>query len=180
MRWATAALMMALVPGCATVQPATMSTAPHVFRLGSGDRLRITTYGEEMLSGEFAVNGEGVVAFPLLGDLPAKGKTISEFRADLLAQLGAKLLRDPSVSVEVLNIRPVFILGEVNKPGQYAYSDGLTLTAVVAQAGGFTYRADEKIVWVRHENEAEEKPYTLSAAAPARPGDTITIRQRYF
>lgn len=180
MRFVVVALMMTLAGGCTQVRPEPMSAEPYVFRLGPGDRLKITTYGEEALSGEYAVNGEGVIAFPLLGDLPARGKTIGEFRAALLTQLGTKLLKDPSVSVEVLNIRPVFILGEVNKPGQFAYTDGLTITAVVAQAGGFTYRADEKTVWVRHENEAEERPYALGAAAPARPGDTITIRQRYF
>ena len=82
----------------------------------------------------------------------------------------------------MLNYRPFFILGEVNKPGQYPYVDGLTLAQAVATAGGYTYRANNARVFVRHKDQAQETLYSLANGAPVwvLPGDTIRIGERYF
>ena len=165
----------------ASVQPAATPAPPSfAYRIGAGDRLRVTTYNEPTLSGEFTVSGAGRIAFPLLGDIEAVGKTTEELREALRRELASKFLRNPSVAVEVVNFRPVYVLGEIAKPGEIAFAEGLTAYALIAKAGGFTYRADKRRIYIRHENEPEERPYALTSDLVIRPGDTIRIGERYF
>jgi polysaccharide export outer membrane protein len=173
--------MMLLLAGCAGAPPVTaVAEAVYVYRLGPGDRLKINTYGEDRLSGDFAVNGAGVIAFPLIGDVPASGQTVEQFKTDLVHRLGSQYLRHPNLIVEVENFRPVYILGEVAKPGQFPFAEGMTVFGLVAQAGGFTYRANRGRAMIRHENDAAESTYALTSGAKVRPGDTIRIPQRFF
>lgn len=151
-----------------------------VYRLGSGDQLKITVYGEERLSGIYPVNGEGKISFPLVEEIPAAGLSISEFEATLAKSLGDGLLNNPNVVVEVTNYRPYYILGEVGKPGEYAFVDGLTIFSAVARAGGFSYRAAQKKVFIRHKTEKDEKLYSVDGGTPVQPGDTIRIPERIF
>lgn len=152
----------------------------YAYTLGPGDRLKIATYGEPSLTGEFAVNLDGKVSFPLLGDLDARGKTLAGFRENLLLRLGAQLLRDPQASVEMINFRPVYVLGEVAKPGEFAYGERMSVFALVAKAGGFTYRANQSYVYIRGEDDTEERVIRLSSATAVHPGDTIRIPERTF
>ncbi|WP_374471239.1 polysaccharide biosynthesis/export family protein [Phenylobacterium sp.] len=150
------------------------------YRLDAGDRLRIIVFGEENLSGEFAVSGSGDVAFPLVGAVPAAGRTIAELQEAIRVRLADGYLRDPRVSAEVLTYRPFFILGEVQKPGEYSYRNGLTILNAVATAGGFTYRANKKRVLVRKAGDGQEQEVRLRADTPLSPGDTIVVRERFF
>lgn len=174
-------LLLLTTAACARVE---MTDAPtvgtYVYRIGAGDRLKILTFGEPTLSGEFAVNADGVIAFPLVGDVPAGGKTLTELKGDLLTRLGTRYLRDPQISVEMVNFRPVYILGEVAKPGEFSYSERMSVFALVAKAGGFTYRADQSYVLIRRENETEEKAIRLTSATAVQPGDTVRIPDRVF
>jgi protein involved in polysaccharide export with SLBB domain len=156
------------------------STITYVYKLGAGDKLHISTFGEDNLTGDFIVNGDGNVSFPLVGDVPSAGKTVSEFRQELTEQLGSTYLRNPRVTAEVINYRPVFILGEVMHPGEFAYADKLTVYAVVAKAGGFTYRAKQNSAFIRRENGTAETEYSLTSSTAVQPGDTIRIGQRLF
>lgn len=179
-----AALASLLAPLASACTPATLEERPSVgtfaYRLGAGDRLRIVTYGEEKLSGEFAVNAEGNVAFPLLGAVPAAGLTLAQFHAAVEEGLGASYMRHPRVSVEMLNLRPVYILGEVQRPGEFAFVDRMSIHALVAKAGGFTYRANPGHVYIRGEHDAEERAVRLTSGTAVQPGDTIRIPQRTF
>ena len=149
------------------------------YHLGPGDQLRIITLSEDRLTGEFRVNDSGAVALPLLGTIQAAGLTTADLeRAISAALVQAQLIREPSVSVEVITYRPIFVLGEVNKPGQYPYQPGMTVVTAVAVAGGFTYRAvEDRAAIVRSvdgkatEGRAERQTYV-------RPGDVITIYER--
>jgi polysaccharide export outer membrane protein len=152
----------------------------YVYQMGAGDRLKIVTYGEEKLTGEFVVSGEGVVAFPLVGDVPARGRTVADFRADLVARLSREFLRNPSVTVDVVNFRPVYVLGEVAKPGEFPFAENMTVYTLVAKAGGFTYRANRRTVFIRREGQPVETAHMLSGTTVVRPGDTIRIGERYF
>ena len=119
------------------------------YRLGSGDKVRIIVFGEQSLSGEFLVpGGEGQISFPLVGDVKAGGLTVAELQTELETKLKDGFLKQPRVSIEVLNYRPYYILGEVSKSGEYPYINGLTVLNAVATAGGFTYRADRKNVFI--------------------------------
>ena len=150
------------------------------YRLGAADKVRILVYNEPNLSGEFSVNSGGVLALPLIGDVVALNRTTTEIRKEIEQRLSDGYLRSPQVSIDVLEFRPFYILGEVNKPGDYPYSAGLTVLKAVATANGFTYRADQKHVFLKHPGEASERKYSVTSDIPLQPGDTIRIAERYF
>ena len=148
--------------------------------LGSSDQVRITTFGEPELSGEFVVGPNGTIAFPLLGEIKATDLTVEQFSRALEEGLKQGYLRQPRVTIEVLNFRPFFILGEVDQPGTYPYSSGLTVMNAVATAGGFTYRADSRRVYIKRGGSNNEEEYRLTSTTPVRPGDTVRIAERRF
>jgi len=150
------------------------------YRLGSSDKIRVITFGEESLSGEFIIGGSGKVAMPLIGEVQAAGLTIPEFQAEVETALKNGYLKDPRVSIEVLTYRPFYILGEVQKPGEYPYSTGLTVLKAVATANGFTYRANSKKVFIKRADSPEEEAFPLTSTTPVAPGDTIRIGERFF
>jgi polysaccharide export outer membrane protein len=160
--------------------PASATAKLDDYRLGAADKIRVLVYNEPNLSGEFIVNSGGTLSFPLIGDVPAAGRTTDEVRQDIETRLAAGYLRSPQVSIDVLEFRPYFILGEVNKPGDYPYTADLTVSKAVATANGFTYRADEHHVWLKHAGETKEQKYTITSDIPLQPGDTIRIGERYF
>lgn len=165
---------------CSTMAPTPDAIAePVEYRLGPGDQIRITVFNEPDLTGPFTVGSQGAIAYPLVGSIQASGLTVPEFTTALQTAL-ATYVRNPSVAVEVTNYRPFFILGEVARPGTYAYSANLTVPNAVATAGGFTYRANRSRVFIRHANENVERSYQLTVATPVLPGDTVRIGERLF
>lgn len=157
------------------------TTAELDYRLGAGDKVRIIVFGESDLTGEFDVpGGMGTISFPLIGNVQAGGLTVGQLQAELEVKLRDGYLRDPHVSIEILNYRPFYILGEVTKPGEYPYTSRLTVLNAVATANGFTYRADTRHVFIKHVNELGEHEYPLTSATSVSPGDTIRIRERFF
>jgi polysaccharide export outer membrane protein len=176
-----AALGIALLPvGRALAQePASAAQAP-AFHLSPGDKLRINTYGEPSLSGEFVISSTGTIGFPLIGTVQAAGRDAQDVQLAITTALADGFVNDPKVSVEVANFRPVYILGEVNKPGEYPFAMGLTVRGAVAKADGFTYRANEKRVFIKRAGDPKEQVYRLTADIPVEPGDTIRIGERYF
>jgi polysaccharide export outer membrane protein len=175
-------------PGAQTVsQPQSAmptSRAPVVnddnYRLGAGDKMKITVYGEQDLSGEFLVSANGHVQFPLLGEVQATGSTAQELSKTLTAELGAKYLRNPRVSIEIENYRPFYIIGEVNKPGEYPYESGLSLHGAVALGGGYTYRANESDVYIRRVGSDGETSMRVTGQIKIYPGDVVRIPERFF
>jgi polysaccharide export outer membrane protein len=150
------------------------------YKLGPADKVRVTVFGEESLSGEFLVSGNGKISMPLVGDVQAAGLTVPEFQAAVQTVLRDGYLRDPRVSAEVLNYRPFYILGEIEKPGEYPYTNNLTVLNAVATAGGFTYRAAKDRVYVKRSGEEAERREALTATTRVWPGDTIRIGERLF
>jgi polysaccharide biosynthesis/export protein len=151
------------------------------YRLGPGDRVRIITFGNEQLTGEFRVSAGGDIALPLLGTVHAAGLTPRELEdqvATLLAR--SRLFKSPSVSVEVVEYRPIFALGEVNRPGQYAYQPGMTVLTAVAIAGGFTYRAVVDVFSVVRSRGTAATEYRADRESFLQPGDVLTIYERRF
>jgi polysaccharide export outer membrane protein len=150
------------------------------YRLGIADKVRVTVFGEESLSGEFVVGSNGKLSLPLIGETQAAGFTIGQLQDEISRGYRQGYLNEPRVSAEVLNYRPFYILGEVEKPGEYPYTNGLTILNAVATAGGFTYRADMRRIFVkRAEGDAEEE-FLLTTSTRIAPGDTIRIRERLF
>jgi polysaccharide export outer membrane protein len=150
------------------------------YLLGPGDKVRVTVYGEDSLSGEFFVTGSGLMSLPLIGELKAGGLTVGQFQIAVQRALSDGYLKDPRVSAEVLTFRPFYILGEVSKPGTYPYTSGLTVLNAVATAGGFTYRADKRSVFIKRNGETTEEKGELKPTTLVAPGDTIRIGERFF
>jgi polysaccharide biosynthesis/export protein len=151
------------------------------YRLGPADQVRIITFGGEQLTGEFRVNPSGEIALPLLGNVRAAGLTSKQLEAAIVAALKrSQLYKDPSVSVEVIAYRPIFILGEVAKPGQYAYQPGMTVVTAVAVAGGFTYRAVEDVASIVRTLHGSAIEGRATRQTYVEPGDVITIYERHF
>ncbi len=150
------------------------------YTLGSGDKLRVTVFGQPDLSGEFAVDGSGMVSMPLLKPVKATGLSTEQLESEIEAELGKTLLRNPSVSVQVSEFRPFFILGEIAKAGQYPYVNGMTVETAVAIAGGYTYRADRDVVRITRQNGNKVVEMNVESTAVVKPGDTILVMERYF
>jgi polysaccharide biosynthesis/export protein len=151
------------------------------YRLGAGDAVRLITFGEDGLTGEFHVSDAGTIAVPLLGTVRAAGLTPAELEASVAGKLkDAKLLRDPSVAAEVTAYRPIFVLGEVNKPGQYPYQPGMTVVTAAAVAGGFTYRAIEGYASVVRTVDGRAVEGKALRQTYIQPGDVVTVFERRF
>jgi protein involved in polysaccharide export with SLBB domain len=136
----------------------------HGIHLGAGDKVRVHVFGDETLSGEHQIDGRGAFTFPLVGSIEAGGLTSTQLEAALETKL-KEYMRAPNVSVEILNYRPFYIVGEIRKPGSYPYVDGLTVVNAVAIAGGFTYRARENEFVIQRKPPARLTPGSDTRAA---------------
>lgn len=157
-----------------------VATTPPVYRLAPDDKVRINVYGEEGLTGTFAVGTNGNLSYPLLGQVKAAGLSLPELQALLTDRLRTGYVKDAKVSVDITEYRPFYILGEVNRSGQYPYRVGLTVNAAVATAGGFSYRANHKVVMIQHLNQPAEVRYNLDPSLQVLPGDTVRVLERFF
>ncbi len=167
--------------GAAPASSAANDAAKDGYILGARDRIRMIVFGEPNLSGEFVVDGIGRIALPLVGEIQALNKSVRAFERDVEAILRQGYLNDPRVSVEVLNYRPFYILGEVSRPGEYPYTSGLTVFNAVATAGGFTALANQTRALIRRAGETTETDMSLlEGAVVVGPGDTIRIVKGAF
>jgi protein involved in polysaccharide export with SLBB domain len=148
--------------------------------LKAGDRLRVTVYGEDRLTGEYEVSETGDVSLPLVGRLSATDQTQEQFQASLTAALRKAYLKDPHVTVATLSVRPFYILGEVEKPGEYPYRSGLDIWRAMAVAGGQTYRASGSTVAIQRAGESEFHDYQLASDVAVGPGDVVRVPERWF
>lgn len=160
--------------------PAPAAPAQQVYRIGTGDKLKVTIYNNEKLSGDYPVGGDGKIGLPMLGRVAVGGLTLDEVSTLLIGRLADGYFLNPNVTVDMAEYRPVYILGEVQKPGQYPYAEGMTVYRLVAQAGGYSYRANRKKMDVRPDNAPNSEPRHISDDALVQPGDTVIVRQRYF
>ena len=150
------------------------------YRLGTGDKIRVTVYNETDLSGEFQVDATGFVRLPLVGEIRAGGLTGHDLEGSIMAALGQGYLNDPRVNVEVTTFRPFYVVGEVQKPGEYPFANGMTASSAVALAGGFSQKAVHSVVYVRHQGENGEHSFAADDATLIRPGDVVRIDSTTF
>jgi len=161
----------------AYAEPVRYDTAYH---LDAGDRLRVVVYGQEGLTNTYAIDAGGSITMPLIGSLPARGRTPAGLAAEIGAKLRRGFVREPSVAVEVEAYRPFFILGEVAAPGQYPYVPNMTVESAVAIAGGFSPRALRDRVTVTHTEGSETARYVVPPGTSISPGDTVLVGERWF
>ena len=150
------------------------------YKLGSGDKLRLTVFNESNLSGEYNLNDQGAVTLPLVGTVALLGKTISESEAIITEQYAKDYLVNPRVNVEVLNYRPFFILGEVKSPGSYSYINGMTIVNAIALAGGYTPRSNRDRIVVKRASDPATGEQGVQEDSVVLPGDVIRVPERFF
>lgn len=158
----------------------TLTQTSQEYKLGSGDLLKISVFNQQDLSGEYIINGAGYISLPLIGDVLAKDLSVKQVEDGISNKLKPDYLLNPQISVQVLNYRPFYILGEVKEPKSYPYVDGMTYLNAVAIAGGFTYRAKEDHVLVIRANDDKKHELTLKIDEKVQPGDVIHVEERFF
>jgi protein involved in polysaccharide export with SLBB domain len=162
-------------------RPVVLSGAAVATHLRAGERIKITVYGEETLTGEYDISPGGSVTMPLIGAIRAAGRSQAELGRDIAGRYrSGGFLQDPKVTVAVVQFRPFYVLGEATNPGEYPFRSGLTVHAAVAMAGGFTYRASKSFVLIRHTGDEVWKEYPLTEPVVIAPGDLIRVPERYF
>lgn len=154
--------------------------AARVYILGAGDKLKVTIYGEPTLTNVYEIDGSGNISMPLIRSIPSAGKTTRELETLIAERLRPDYLVDPQVAVEVAEYRPFFILGEINKPGAYAYAPDMNGIRAVALAGGYTYRAREDYLQVIRADDPEQRQRRIAITAPIYPGDVVKVPERFF
>ena len=174
------ALGVAVVLVCAIPAGADPAYGGADYRLGTGDKIHVTVYDEADLSGDFQVDATGFIRLPLIGQVKAGGMTAHEVEGDIASALQQGYLNDPRVNVEVTTYRPFYIVGEVSKPGEYPYANGMTIPTAVALAGGYTPKAVESVVYVRHQGDKAEIRLAANEATPIRPGDVVRVDSTTF
>ena len=148
-------------------------------RLASGDKIHLTVFGEDNISGDYEVDTEGFISVPLAGQVKAAGLKKVEL-ASLVADHLTGLLRAPRVTVTIVSFRPFYILGEVEKPGEYTFRSGLNVASAMAIAGGATYRANRDTVLIQRGGVGDFKEYPMSPAIKVYPGDLLKVPERFF
>jgi polysaccharide biosynthesis/export protein len=151
-----------------------------VYHLDAGDKLRVVVYGQEGLTNTYAIDAGGAITMPLIGSVPARGRTTAGLASEISVKLRNGFIRDPSVAVEIESYRPFFILGEVAAPGQYPYVPNMTVESAVAIAGGFSPRARRDSVTVTHSDASGTGRFVVPPGTSISPGDTVLVGERWF
>jgi polysaccharide export outer membrane protein len=158
----------------------TYGMAQGPYTLDSGDRLRIVVFGQDGLTNSYAVDASGHIAMPLIGTVAARGLTTDQLAGAVSAKLRDGFIREPHVAVEIEAYRPFFILGEVTQPGQYPYVANMTVETAVAIAGGFGPRASHESMILSRSYNGQQVRMAVPPNYPLRPGDTVSVRERWF
>lgn len=157
-----------------------VSAAGSPYRLDSGDRLRVTVFGQTNLSRSYPVDEGGFISMPLIGAVKARGISTFQLEERIAKSLRRKYVKDPKVTVDIETSRPFFILGEVRNGGQYPYVADMTVQTAVAIAGGFTPRAKKRSVQLTRRINGATVTRNVPASWKVQPGDTITVKERFF
>jgi polysaccharide export outer membrane protein len=164
----------------ASAAPMPVGSHDAAYRLDASDKLRVVVYGQEGLTNTYAIDAGGSITMPLIGSVPARGRTTAGLAADISAKLRNGYIRDPSVAVEIESYRPFFILGEVAAPGQYPYVPNMTVESAVAIAGGFSPRAQRDRVTLTHTDGSGPVRFIVPLGTAMSPGDTVLVAERWF
>lgn len=184
---AAAFLVVSLASGCAAGPGPAMSLTQFQQQfpataalLGPGDKIKLSLYGDDALTGDYEVAADGTVSLPLVGAVKAEGFDVEGFRQNVEKALANGFYQSPRVSAQVLNLQPIYVLGEVNRAGSFPYAPDMTLSKAAALAGGYTYRARLDTVAIRRARMTKEVVVTADQAMALAPGDTIRVLERYF
>ena len=178
-----ALLAVSMLAGCSSYRPtpaAFHEVLDQPYRLGAGDRVRVTVFEQDGLTNTYSVDQSGYLSFPLVGAVPARGHTAQQLEKEIADKLRQGYLRDPDVSVEIDRYRPIFVMGEVGAAGQYSYVPGLTVQKAIAMAGGVTERGAQSRTKIQRMIDGKLVEIKAKMTDLVQPNDTIVVPQRYF
>jgi polysaccharide biosynthesis/export protein len=150
------------------------------YRVGAGDRLSIRVIGEQDLTGEYVVDATGVMSMPYVQSVPVAGLNTGQIERLIERKLKAGYLRDPKVSVQAINLRPFYIMGEVTTGGSFPYQPGITVQNAIAIAGGYGARADKGVVLITRKSANGTNTFKVPVTTQVYPGDIVYVRERWF
>lgn len=175
------------IAGCETVDPYAANSGPAApveqypeIKLSAGDKLRVTVFGEDKLSGDFDLDLNGNASLPLAGTVNLAGQTKQQAEATIARKLRSEYLRSPKVTVDVTSFRPFYVIGQVERPGEFPYRNRLNIISAMAVAGGPTFRASKSKVFIQRGGVGAFEEVELSPSIPVYPGDIIRVPERYF
>ena len=175
-----AAFCAAGLAACAPVPPPLPAVAAGPYRLDTGDMVRVIVYNQQSLSTDYIVGDDGNISVPTVGAIKASGRTVPELQQDIYNKLNNGVLVNPGVSVELSQARPIFVIGEVNKPGQYPYQPKLNVLGAVAVAGGFTVRANQTYVTITRPTAGGSAQGSATPTDALQPGDVVMVHEQLF
>ncbi len=167
-------------PAVYSAQPDAFSGPVERYLLDTGDRLRVFVYGQPNLSRAYTVDHDGRITVPLIGNVDARGRTTHQLERLITRRLGSEFVRDPHVTVDILQNRPFFILGEVRNAGQYPYVSGMSVLTAVAIAGGFSERANTRSFRITRRVDGMIDVIEAPSDYIIEPGDTVEVHERFF
>jgi polysaccharide export outer membrane protein len=183
MRWSILLipLLVAVLSGCAMNKVAAYKVdTPNVYALDTGDIVRVTVYGDDILTNTYTVTDKGTISFPLVGQVAARGHTLTTVEKMITELLANGYMISPKVSVEVATYRPFYIEGAIARAGQYPYAWGMTARAAIATAGGFGEFADKGRVNVYRRVGTAMTKQSIGLDQPILPGDTVVVLERWL
>jgi len=181
--WLLALAAAATITGCSSSVPGGEPPVPLTGQpvpLGPGDRIHITVYGQDLMTNDYMVDRDGTIALPLAGRIQVGDMVTADAEAAIRKKLAKGIVVNPNVTVDVIQYRPIYVIGEVNKPGAYDYTSNIVMINAVALAGGFTYRASKEGVTVLRGAEAKEQRYRATQTTALQPGDVVVVPERFF
>ncbi len=171
------ALLMTACSSAGSDAPRLAASTPTPYQLGPGDQVRINVYGMDAMNETYLVSDTGTISLPMIGSIPVAGKSVDAAQNEIADALRARqLLNEPRVSAQVIAYRPVYVGGQVQRPGQYPYVPGMSVMTAVTIAGGYTFRANKKDILITRNK-------TLARAAPSsdvQAGDVIDVQESWF
>jgi polysaccharide export outer membrane protein len=174
-------LLVPVLGGCAMNRVATYPVGmPTEYTLDTGDVIRVTVYGDTTLTNTYTVTDKGTISVPLIGQVNARGQTVTAVEKTVTTKLADGYMISPKVSVEVSAYRPFFIEGAVGKAGQYPYVWGMSARAAIATAEGFKEFAERSHVTIFRRVGKSMAKFNAPLDAPIWPGDTIVVAERWL
>jgi polysaccharide export outer membrane protein len=179
-RHAASVCCLLVLVACTQAPPPLPLAAAGPYRLDPGDTVRLIVYNQQSLSTDYVVGNDGMISVPMIGQVKASTRTVQELQQDIYNRLNNGILVNPGVSVELSQARPVSVLGEVNRPGQYPYQSQMSVLGAVAAAGGFTVRADQGYVVISRSAQGQSLQGSAKPLDGVQPGDVIMVHERFF
>ena len=180
-------VVLRLLSGCDSIEAGATSTVVSDTMspereplLQPGDRVRVAVFGEDRITGEYDVDAGGSVALPLTGTINARGVSVGVLAIRIADTLRKTYLKDPKVTASIVSLRPFYVLGEVEKPGEYPYRMGLNVLRALAVAGGPTYRASASTVLIQHQGEPQLREHNLHCGSGGSARRSHPCPERWF